>query len=235
MKFNISYPANGTQHCYEIHDDRRIAFFNEKRIAQEVRGEILNDEWTGYTFRISGGNDKQGFALLQGVLSNQRIKLLMGKNSKCYRVRRSGERKKKSVRGCILDVGQLTVINLVVVKEGDNPIPELAESKSRRLGPKRASKIRAMFNLEKTDDVRKFVIKREVEKNGKTRVKSAKIQRLVTPLKLQRKRAKKAFKVDRRVKAVAAKAAYAEMLHNRHAEERAAFIAKKRRASKSQA
>jgi hypothetical protein len=32
----------------------------------------------------------------------------------------------------------------------------------KRLGPKRATKIRRFFNLSKEDDVRKFVIRREV-------------------------------------------------------------------------
>jgi len=128
--------------------------------------------------------------------------------------------RKNSVRGCIIDTNQMAVINLVIVKEGEEPIAELGESRPNRLGPKRAGKIRKMFNLTKEDDVRKFVIKREVTKGDKTRVKSAKIQRLVTPLTLQRKRAKKAFKLDRRAKATAAKAAYAEMMHTRHAAER---------------
>lgn len=34
----------------------------------------------------------------------------------------------------------------------------------RRLGPKRASKIRKLFNLTKEDDVRKYVIRRTIEK-----------------------------------------------------------------------
>ena len=52
-----------------------------------------------------------------------------------------------------------------------------------------ASKIRRFFNLSKDDDVRKFVIRREVtQKNGKTTTKAPKIQRLVTPIRLQRKR-----------------------------------------------
>ncbi len=46
-----------------------------------------------------------------------------------------------------------------------------------------------MQNLEKEDDVRKFVVARTTTtKSGKTHVKRAKIQRLVTPLTLQRKR-----------------------------------------------
>jgi small subunit ribosomal protein S6e len=32
----------------------------EKRMAQEVSADSLGDEWKGYVFRITGGNDKQG-------------------------------------------------------------------------------------------------------------------------------------------------------------------------------
>lgn len=74
-------------------------------------------------------------------------------------------------------------------------------SAPRRLGPKRASKIRKLFNLSKKDgllifldplnevDVRKYVIRRKIEKEGKkTKSKAPRIQRLVTPQTLQRKR-----------------------------------------------
>merc|ERR1711966_567220 len=79
-------------------------------------------EFAGYMFRISGGNDKQGFPMRQGVLTNSRVRLLCAKGHKAYRPRRAGERKRKSVRGCI--VGQdISVINLVVTKVGDAPVP----------------------------------------------------------------------------------------------------------------
>ena len=56
----------------------------------------------------------------------------------------------------------------------------------RRLGPKRANKIRKLFNLGKDDDVTKYAITRKFEnKKGKTVTKKPKIQRLVTPLTLQ--------------------------------------------------
>jgi len=61
--------------------------------------------------------------------------------------------------------------------------------KPRRLGPKRASRIRKLFNLEKADDVKKFVIRRQIVKGEKKPYfKAPKIQRLVTPERLQRKR-----------------------------------------------
>merc|ERR1719213_289884 len=128
----------------------------------------------------------------QGILSNGRVRLLFKKGMSCYRERRTGCRKRKSVRGCI--VGQdLAIMSLVIVKKGAEDIPGLTdEGKPRRLGPKRASKIRQMFGLDKKDDVRQYVNRRvlkegEGKKKGKS--KAPKIQRLVTAVTLQRKRA----------------------------------------------
>lgn len=67
-------------------------------------------------------------------------------------------------------------------------IPGLTDrSIPRRLGPKRASKIRKLFNLGKEDDVRQYVIKRPLSgKDGKKpKYKAPKIQRLITPTVLQ--------------------------------------------------
>lgn len=72
----------------------------------------------GYVVRISGGNDKQGFPMKQGVLTTGRVRLLLSKGHSCYRPRRTGERKRKSVRGCIVDAN-LSVLNLVIVKKGN--------------------------------------------------------------------------------------------------------------------
>jgi hypothetical protein len=51
--------------------------FYDKKIAQEVPGDSLGDEWKGYIFRITGGNDKQGFPMKQGVLVPYRVRLLL--------------------------------------------------------------------------------------------------------------------------------------------------------------
>merc|ERR1712198_293845 len=160
-------------------------------MGQEVEADSIGDEWKGYLVRISGGNDKQGFPMKQGVMTNGRVRLLLSKGHSCYRPRRTGERKRKSVRGCIVD-SQLSVLSLVIIKKGEQDIPGLTDKTiPRRLGPKRASKIRKLFNLSKEDDVRQYVVRRPMpEKEGKRpRSKAPKIQRLVTPVVLQRKRA----------------------------------------------
>jgi len=159
---------------------------------------ILKDTF----FKITGGNDKQGFPMKQGVLTSQRVRLLMADGHSCYRPRKRGERKRKSVRGCIVS-GDLSVLNLVVVKKGEQEVPGLTDTtKPRRLGPKRASKIRKLFNLNKEDDVRKFVIRRQVVKGDKKpKVKAPCIQRLITPQRLQRKRSEHAEGKRRYIKA----------------------------------
>ncbi|CRG95126.1 40S ribosomal protein S6, putative [Plasmodium gallinaceum] len=201
MKLNISNPLNNVQKSIEIDDEKKLLPFMEKRIGNVVPGDSIGEEFTGYVFRITGGNDKQGFPMMQGVLTNNRVRLLFKKGMKCYRPRKKGERKRKSVRGCI--VGQdLSALNLTLVKKGTNEIPGLTDKTvGKKLGPKRASKIRKLFNLDKTDDVRKYVIGRSVTKNGKTRIIKPKIQRLVTEKRLFRKRklmeAKKKRKLEK--------------------------------------
>jgi len=95
----------------------------------------------------------------QGVLTNGRVKLLLKKGNSCFRPRRTGQRRRKSVRGCIVD-SNLSVLNLVIVKKGETELPGLTDKViPRRLGPKRVGKIRKMYNLDKKDDVRSYIFK----------------------------------------------------------------------------
>ena len=82
-----------------------------------------------------------------------RVRLLLSDGHSCYRPRRTGERKRKSVRGCIVAM-DLSVLALSVVKQGEEELPGLTDKVlPKRLGPKRATKIRRFFGLSKQDDV----------------------------------------------------------------------------------
>ena len=132
--------------------------------------------------RISGGNDKQGFPMKQGVLTHGRVRLLPSKGHSCYRPRRTGERKRKSVQDCIVFASP-SVLNLVIVKKGEKDIPGLTNTTvPHHLGPKRASRICKLFNLSKEDDVCQYVVRKPLNKEGKKpRTKAPKIQHFVTP------------------------------------------------------
>merc|ERR1711941_68765 len=234
-KLNIAYPATGCQKLIEVDDERKLRPFYDKRMSHEVSAEHLGDEWKGYIVRISGGFDKQGFPMKQGVLTAGRVRLLLDKNTSCFRPRRKGERKRKSVRGCIVDAN-LSVLHLVVVKKGEQEIPGLTDKTiPRRLGPKRASKIRKLFNLSKEDDVRQYVVRRPMpEKEGKRpRSKAPKIQRLVTPVTLQRKRRKLALKKKRIIKSRDERAEYMQLLAKRLKEAKERKAERKRSNSRS--
>eukprot|EP00761_Pharyngomonas_kirbyi_P011205 gb/GECH01011230.1/.p1 GENE.gb/GECH01011230.1/~~gb/GECH01011230.1/.p1 ORF type:complete len:249 (+),score=44.32 gb/GECH01011230.1/:1-747(+) len=214
MKLNIAYPATGSQKTIELNDEKKLRTLFDRRISQEVEGSLLGDEYQGYIFKITGGHDKDGFPMCQGILTAGRVRLLLkrgGFGFQAYRGR-PGERRRKSVRGCIIGP-DTAVLHLVIVKKGENELEGITDTTQPRVrGPKRASKIRRLFKLDKKDDVRKFVIRHKVEKNGKTYYKSPKIQRLVTPQRLQRKRRQRAIKQARRAKSQQALDDYQKLL-----------------------
>jgi len=222
MKFNIASPQCGTIKQFEIDDEKKLAYLNDRRLGQEMEGELLGDQFKGYVFKIIGGCDKQGFPMKQGILDSKRVKLLLkGGTIGCRRWRvKNGERTRKTVRGCIVSQ-DIACLNLKILKEGDEKIEGLTDhTVPRRLGPKRASKIRRLFNLTKQDDVRKFVIRRQLpakegDKPKKATSKAPKIQRLITPAVLQRRRRKKRMVLEKFAKHKAERAAYQHLLQRR--------------------
>ncbi|XP_063718927.1 small ribosomal subunit protein eS6-like [Symsagittifera roscoffensis] len=219
MKFNLAYPYTGLQKQIEFNDEKKLKVLNDLRLSQLVEMDFLGDEWKGYVAKIISGSDKDGFAMKQGVLTTNRVRLLLKAGTKCFQSwKRKGERRRRSVRGCIIDVHHLSVLCMKIVKKGDNEIAGLTDSiLPRPMGPKRASKIRKMFNLTKKDDVRQYVIRqqkpnRPPRKDGTIRSVAPKIQRLVTPERLQRKRKLRAIRRKRYEKSKASKQDYLRLL-----------------------
>lgn len=218
MKLNIANPGCGLQKMVEVDDEKKLLPFFERRMGAEVPGDSLGEEFKGYLFRITGGNDKQGFPMMQGVLANHRVRLLFRTGMKCFRPRRAGERKRKSVRGAIVGP-DLAVLNLVMLRKGPADVPGLTGGeKPRRLAPKRANNIRKLFNLGPEADVTKFVVRRKIE--GKNKSKAPKIQRLVTEARIRRKRLY-VHKVRKQMKnSRAAMKEYKDLLHQIAADKR---------------
>merc|ERR1711934_1146363 len=169
-------------------------------------------------------------------MGQKRVKLLLSPDSSCYRARKKGERKRRSVRGCIVGP-DLSIVNLTIVKMGDKRIAGLTDDESirpLRLGPKRASRVRKFLELERGDDVIKAVnmIRRKTtytNKKGEERKvdKAPKIQRLVTPLTLQRKRRRAHKKATARAKALSEAAAFQQVSKQRLKEGRASEKARR--------
>ncbi|XP_045644047.1 40S ribosomal protein S6-like [Ursus americanus] len=195
MKLNISFPTTGCQKLIEVDDERKLQSFYERPMATEVAADALGEDWKDYVVRISGGTDRQGFPRKQGVLTHGRVHPLLSKGHYCYRPRRTGERRRESVWGCIVDAN-LSVLNLVIVKKGEKDISGLTDTTMPcHLGPKRASRIRKLFNLSEEEDICQYVVGKPLNKEGKKpRTKAPRIHCLVTPCALQHQRWRIALK-----------------------------------------
>ena len=207
----------------ELQNEDKLNEIIDKKIGDEIDGSIISEVFEGYKFKITGGFDKDGFAMKNGILSQAKKKVLLTKGCSLFRFRkgyhRTGIRIRRLVRGCIVS-HDIKNLHLKIIKKGPKEIEGLTTEKDaqpKRLGPKRATRILKEFGLystyqEKKKDkeqrknlrfmITKFAPKREVKtKNGKTYVKRPKIQRLITPDRLRRKRLLKKFHEERKAKA----------------------------------
>ena len=212
MKLNISYPIAGTSIKVVLDDRHAIEQLNGYRISSEIKGEMLNKDYAGYIFKITGGTDADGFPMMQGILTDSRAKLLLGGRCVGFIPKRDGERRRKSVRGCIVG-HDISCLNLVVLERGEKDIEGLTnKSYPARRFPKRASKIRKLYNLPATEqDLSKFIVRRQVTSaSGKKKVKSPKIQRLVTKRTIAHKKRMMKKRLENIVKSRKAAEAYQE-------------------------
>ena len=65
MKLNLSNPRTGMSKMIEVDDDKKLLPFFDRRMATEIVGDSMGDEFAGCIFRIDGSNDKQGFPMKQ--------------------------------------------------------------------------------------------------------------------------------------------------------------------------
>ena len=55
-------------------------------MGTEINGEHMGDDYKGYIFRITGGNDRQGFTMKQGILVAGRSRILFKKSKHFFYV-----------------------------------------------------------------------------------------------------------------------------------------------------
>lgn len=67
-------------------------------MGTEFDGGLMGDQFKGYTFRITGGNDKQGFPMKQGILLNHRTRILFKKGKSITTVFRASSDLVRSIQ-----------------------------------------------------------------------------------------------------------------------------------------
>lgn len=117
FKLTISDPKTGKTYSNNIDTD----IFKSTKIGDLIKGDNINLQ--GYELQITGGSDKQGFPMRATFPSTIRKKLLLTKGP-CIKIKRKGQRIRKSVRGNQISLA-ISQINLKITKQGNKPIDEL--------------------------------------------------------------------------------------------------------------
>jgi small subunit ribosomal protein S6e len=53
----------------ELQNEDKLSEIIDKKIGDEIDGSTISDIFQGYKFKITGGFDKDGFAMKNGILS----------------------------------------------------------------------------------------------------------------------------------------------------------------------
>jgi len=103
-----------------------------KKIGDEVDGIFIS--LPGYKLNITGGTDKDGFAMKKDLPGMGRRRILLSEG-KGFKPKERGMRKKKSVRGNTISQ-DIVQINMKVAKEGSKPIDSLIKIEGKTETPK---------------------------------------------------------------------------------------------------
>lgn len=117
MKLVISDQKTGKSYQTEV-DETKSKIFYGKKIGNEVDGGALG--LAGYTLRITGGSDKEGYPMRPDVHGTDRKRILLTAGAG-IRNKKIGERKKKTIRGNIVSES-INQMNLIVLKAGDKSV-----------------------------------------------------------------------------------------------------------------
>ena len=118
MAFKVVVSEKAESYQVEIDETKAL---NGLVIGDEFDGGIVGLD--GYTLKITGGSDKNGFTMKKDVSGTRRIKSLLT-GGIGYHPKADGVKRRKTVRGNTI-ADDIVQINSVVVKEGAKPIAEI--------------------------------------------------------------------------------------------------------------
>ena len=120
LAFKLIISEGENSHQMEVPADQSKQFLG-LRIGEEF--DASNVGLNGYTLKITGGSDKNGFPMKKDVEGPRRIRSLLSGGSG-FKPRRAGQRKRKTVRGNTIS-DDIVQISAVVAQKGNKDIEEL--------------------------------------------------------------------------------------------------------------
>lgn len=104
---------------YQVETDNTS--LNGLKIGDDFDGSILGLD--GYNLKITGGSDKNGFAMRKDISGPRRIRTLVS-GGVGYKPTTSGEKRRKTIRGNTIS-DDIVQINTIVTKAGSKTISEI--------------------------------------------------------------------------------------------------------------
>lgn len=102
-------------------DETQEKSLHGQKVGDEFDGSVIGLD--GYTLKITGGSDKQGFPMKQQLHGTGRRRILV-KQGVGVRDLTKGERRRKSIRGNTIS-DDIEQINCTITEEGNKSIEEL--------------------------------------------------------------------------------------------------------------
>ncbi|MBU5537090.1 MAG: 30S ribosomal protein S6e [Candidatus Aenigmatarchaeota archaeon] len=123
----VSDPETRKSYQIVIDQDKAISLVG-KKIGDEIQGELFG--LSGYTLKITGGSDKDGFPMHPAVQGQGRKRALLT-GPPGFHPKLKGERKRKTVRGNTIsqDIAQ---INMKIITKGQKPLEEVFPPKEKK-------------------------------------------------------------------------------------------------------
>lgn len=126
FKFTVSDPEKRISYPIEIDQEKALSLIG-KKIGDEFSGDIIG--LPGYSLKITGGSDKDGFPMHPDVEGPGRRRILLT-GPPGFHPRLKGERRRKTVCGNTIPES-IAQINCKIVKVGEKPLEELLPKKEK--------------------------------------------------------------------------------------------------------
>ena len=123
MVFKVIVSDKETSYQVETENDVNRQFIG-LTIGDDFDGKLVGLE--GYTLKITGGSDKNGFPMRKDVAGQRRIRSLLS-GGVGYKPKSRGTKRRKTVRGNMVSE-DIVQINTIIAKTGNEPLVNIFNS-----------------------------------------------------------------------------------------------------------
>jgi small subunit ribosomal protein S6e len=126
FKVIVSDPQTGTSKVVELEESRAAPFIGRK-LGETLDGSVV--DLPAHTIQILGGSDKDGVPMRGNVHGGIRRRVVLSGGAG-FKAKKSGERKRKTVRGDII-TDEIVQINLKIVERPAKPVEAKPEQAAK--------------------------------------------------------------------------------------------------------